>query len=103
MTIMRKATLLGLVVLLLASNFGPAAAQDAKDRSIEQYSCKDVVRESGVDRDVAIAFLHGFLLGKSGGAKFNLDVLHKQSNDFIERCLDHPAERALDAMSKVKN
>ena len=56
-----------------------------------------------VDRDVAIAFLHGFLLGKSGGAKFNLDVLHKQSNDFIERCLDNPGERALDAMSKIRN
>ena len=40
------------------------------------------MRESGADRDVAIAFLHGYLLGKSGSSKFNLDVLHKQSNDF---------------------
>ena len=103
MTIARKATVLGPLVLLLAPAFSPAAAQDAKDRSIEQYLCKDVVRESGVDRDVAVAFLHGFLLGKSGSAKFNLDVLHKQSNAFIERCLDNPGERALDAMSKVKN
>ncbi|WP_410962537.1 HdeA/HdeB family chaperone, partial [Salmonella sp. SAL4358] len=67
------------------------------------YLCKDVVRESGVDRDVAVAFLHGFLLGKSGSAKFNLDALHKQSNAFIERCLDNPSERALDAMTKVRN
>jgi hypothetical protein len=103
MIITRKATLLGSLVLLVAPGLGPAAAQDAKDRSVEQYLCKDVVRESGVDRDVAIAFLHGFLLGKSGSAKFNLDVLHKQSNAFIERCLDNPGERALDAMSKIKN
>ena len=103
MIITRKATLLGSLVLLLAQAFGPATAQDAKDRTVEQFLCKDVVRESGVDRDVAIAFLHGFLLGKSGGAKFNLDVLHKQSNDFIERCLDNPGERALDAMSKIRN
>jgi HdeA/HdeB family len=103
MTIARKATSLGSLLLLLATGRGPDAAQDAKDRSIEQYFCKDVVRESGVDRDVAIAFLHGFLLGKSGSAKFNLDVLHKQSNAFIERCLDNPGERALDAMAKVRN
>jgi HdeA/HdeB family len=103
MTIARKAILLGPLVLLLAPGFGPAAAQDAKDRSVEQYLCKDVVRESGVDRDVAIAFLHGFLLGKSGSAKFNLDVLQKQSNAFVERCLDNPGERALDAMAKIKN
>ena len=101
--IARKATLLGSVFFLLAPGFGPAAAQDPKDRSVEQYLCKDIVRESGVDRDVAIAFLHGFLLGKSGSSKFNLDVLHKQSNDFIERCLDNLAERAVDSMSRVKN
>ena len=99
MTIARNTILLGSFVLLL----GPAAAQDPKDRTIEQYLCKDVVRESGVDRDVAVAFLHGYLLGKSGSAKFNLDVLHRQSNAFIERCLDNPSERAVDAMSKVRN
>lgn len=103
MMIARKAALLGSLVLLLASGFGPAAAQDAKDRTIEQFLCKDVVRESGVDRDVAIAFLHGYLLGKSGSAKFNLDVLHKQSSAFIEHCLDNPSERAVDAMTKVRN
>jgi cell division protein FtsW (lipid II flippase) len=99
----RRTALMGSVFLLLAAGLCPALAQDAKDRSVEQFLCKDVVRESGADRDVVIAFLHGFLLGKSGNSKFNLDVLHKQSNDFIERCLDNMSERALDAMSKVKN
>lgn len=103
MMIVRTATLMSSIFLLGAFGLGPTAAQDAKDRTVEQYLCKDVVRESGADRDVAIAFLHGFLLGKSGSSKFNLDVLHKQSGDFIERCLDNLAERALDSMSKVKN
>ena len=102
MMIVRKAAQ-GLVFFLLALGPAPASAQDAKDRTVEQFSCKDVVRESGADRDVAIAFLHGYLLGKSGSSKFNLDALHKQSNDFIERCLDNLAERALDSMAKVKN
>ena len=81
--------------------FSPASAQDSKDRAIEQYTCKDIMRESGASRDVAIAFLRGFLLGKSGTTKFNLDVLHKQSDEFIERCLTNPGEKAMDAMSKV--
>ncbi len=59
------------------------------------------MRESGASRDVAIAFLRGFLLGKSGSTKFNLDILHKQSDEFIERCLTNPDEKAMDAMSKV--
>jgi HdeA/HdeB family len=53
------------LVLLVASSACAASAQQAM-RNIEQYKCKDVMRESGADRDVAIAFLHGFLLDKSG-------------------------------------
>ena len=81
----------------------PAWAQDSKDRTVEQYTCKDVMRESGPNRDVAIAFLHGFLLGKSGNSKFNVDVLRQQSDAFIERCLDNPGEKALDAAAKVRS
>ena len=95
---------IGGAVLLAALGLGPAPvwAQDSKERSVEQYTCKDVMRESGANRDVAIAFLHGFLLGKSGTSTFNLDVLRKQSDDLIERCLDNPGERAVDAASKVR-
>ena len=88
------AAVLGAAVLL-AGTIAP------KDRTVEQYSCKDIMRESGANRDVAIAFLRGFMLGKSGSTKFNLDVLHKQSDDFIERCLANPDEKAMDAMAKV--
>jgi hypothetical protein len=95
-----RAAILGAAVLL-AGAIAPIAAQDSKDRAVEQYSCKDIMRESGANRDVAIAFLRGFMLGKSGSTKFNLDVLHKQSDDFIERCLANPDEKAMDAMAKV--
>ena len=69
---------------------------------MEQFTCKDIMLESGANRDVVIAFLHGFLLGKSGSSKFNLDALHKQTDDLIERCLDNPGEKAVDAATKVK-
>jgi hypothetical protein len=86
-----------------ALGFSSVSAQDSKIRTVEQYTCKDVMRESGADRNVAIAFLHGFLLGRSGGSTFNLDILHKQTNDFIEHCLDSPGEKSVDVMAKIKN
>ncbi len=49
---------------------GWMTAQAANTRTIDQYTCKDVMREHGDNRDVTIAFLHGFLLGKSGGSNF---------------------------------
>ncbi len=88
-------------ILQVGLALSSASAQNDKNRAIEQYTCKDIMRESGASRDVAIAFLRGFLLGKSGSTKFNLDTLHKQSDEFIERCLANPDEKAMDAMSKV--
>jgi len=88
---------------LVAFQLSAALAQDSQTRIIEQYTCKDIMREAGADRDIAIAFLHGFLLGKSGTTSFNLDVLHKQTTEFIERCLNSPTDKAVDVMSKLKS
>jgi HdeA/HdeB family len=93
---------LNALIVFAALVFGLTAAPAANTRSIDQYTCKDVMREHGDNRDVTIAFLHGFLLGKSGGAAFDIDALHKQTSDFIEYCLDNPTAKAVDAMAKVK-
>jgi HdeA/HdeB family protein len=88
--------------IILAAKSAAAWAEDANGRAIEQYSCKDVMREHGSNRDVTIAFLHGYLLGKSGRSTFNIEDLHKQTSAFIEYCLDNPGERAVDAMAKIR-
>ena len=103
---MTPTRLLYLFVPALAASFAatpaPVHAQPAKDRTVQQYLCKDVMRESGADRDVAIAFLHGFLLGKTGKSEFNVDTLRKQSDEFIEMCLQRPNDKAIDVMTGVK-
>lgn len=91
-----------LLVAALPSWAGLAGAQDNLDRTIEQYKCRDVMRESGSGRDVAIAFLHGYLLGKSNSQNFNLDALHKQTESFVEHCLSNPDGKAIDSMIAVK-
>ena len=93
---------IALSLAVVAAQTSPADAQPAKDRTVEQYLCKDVMRESGENRDVAIAFLHGFLLGKSGKSNFNVDTLRKQSDQFIEACLEKPGDRAINVMTAVK-
>jgi hypothetical protein len=90
-----------IVFALLGANW--TTAQAANTRTIDQYTCKDVMREHGDNRDVTIAFLHGFLLGKSGSGTFDIDAMHKQTSDFIEYCLDNPNAKAVDAMSKIKS
>jgi hypothetical protein len=91
-----------LLAALVAMSFVPAAAQEAVERKVEQYTCKDVMREGGTSRDTAIAFLHGFLLGQSGRSVFNVEILAKQTDAFIDYCLDNPNAKAMEAMTKVK-
>ena len=79
-----------------------ATAQDSGVRKVDDYTCKEVMRENGPSRDSAIAFLHGFMMGKSGGSDFDLEKLTTQTDAFIDHCLDNPGDKAVDAMAKVK-
>ena len=85
------------LALLSASicGVGPARSQASSEREVERFTCKDVMREPNTSREVAIAFLHGYLLGKSGTSKFDVDLLKAQTDSFVDQCLDHPAERPL--------
>ena len=77
-----------------------AAAQDA-GLVIDRYTCRDLLRESGIDRDVAVAFMHGYLLGKAGVTTFARESARAHAAEFIERCLDEPKQSAIEAMAKV--
>jgi hypothetical protein len=89
-------------MLAVTSGSWPALAQGTSDRTVEEYTCKEIIRESGPNRDTAIAFLHGFLLGKSDSSKINIETLTKQTDAFIDKCLDNPNEKAMAVMLKIK-
>jgi hypothetical protein len=93
---------LALILTVGLCGAGAATAQTTPDRAVELFTCKDVMREPNTSRDVAIAFLHGYLLGKSGDSKFNVEILEKQTSSFIEECLDNPQGKAADVLAKLK-
>ena len=97
-----KNILTATVIFTAAFSAGSVSAQDKSDRTADQFICKDVLRQNGPSREVAIAFVHGYLLGKSGGTKFNVAAMAQQTDAFVERCLDNPNEKVLDAMMKVQ-
>ena len=102
---MMKQSKFGCAAAIFAAGLCWAAsvsAHTATDRAVELFTCKDVMREPNTSREVAIAFLHGWLLGKSGNSKFNVEVLEKQTNAFINECLDNPTAKAADVMAKLK-
>jgi hypothetical protein len=86
-------------IAAIAVPFSPAA-QPKTEVEIDRYSCRELLRESGTDRDVAVAFIHGYILGKAGMTTLNVETLRQHTNVFIERCLDSPQAGALDTMVK---
>jgi hypothetical protein len=75
------------------------AGQNARD--LKSNTCKDMMRLSGVDRDVAMALAHGYVLGKKGTTKFEIDKLTQVSEKFFDHCLDNPKDNALAAFEKI--
>ena len=96
---------LSFVVLTLGAAIGAcgAAAQDKQSRTVEQFTCKEIMRETGEQRRAAIAFLHGFFVGKSGSTKLNLGTMAKQTDAFVNICLDNPKQKAMEAMKQAKS
>ncbi|MCP4380032.1 MAG: hypothetical protein GY798_01150 [Hyphomicrobiales bacterium] len=78
-----------------------ANAQDSA-RTVEQFTCKEVMASPEAGRDIAIAFLHGYLLGKSGSSSFDIETLNGHSDNFIDKCLDNPTDVAVEVMMSVK-
>jgi hypothetical protein len=76
-------------------------AQSASERSLDQFTCKQVMREPQAAREATIAFMHGYLLAKSKSTKFNIETLLKRTDSFIDSCLDNPSAKAIDVMTKA--
>lgn len=79
---------------------GGTVAEAADKRDFGTLSCKEVMRLSGEDRDLALAFAHGYMLGKKGTTQYEVEALALVTDQFIDYCLDHPAENALQSFEK---
>jgi len=88
------------VVVFCVSNAG---AFLAKTQDLNSFSCKDIMRESGGDRDISIGIIHGYLLGKKGTSTYKSEKLGEATDEFIETCLDNPKAMAIKTMEDILN
>ena len=98
-SVFRPAAVAVIAVFMLSGN--GIAESGGADRDFSTQTCKDVMRLSGADRDIALAFTHGYMLGKKGTTQYNVDALAQITDQFIDHCLDHPAENALQSFEKL--
>lgn len=84
---------------------GPVAATEeaAGQKDLKGYLCKDIMRMSGGERELALAFVHGYNLGKKNQTQYQVDALAAITDKFIDHCLDNPGDKALAAFEKIAN
>jgi len=76
------------------------AGELSEPRDLKDFQCKDVMILSGDDREIAIALAHGYMLGKKNTTKYIPEVLAVATDNFMDYCLDHPADNALVVFEK---
>jgi len=80
---------------------GVVSAEANISKDITNFICKDLMRTSGEDRDIALAFAHGYLLGKKGTTTYSPSKLGEATDEFIETCLDNPKANALKTLGEI--
>lgn len=80
-----------------------AAEPSGTQQDLGTFTCKEVMRLSGEDREIAIALAHGYVLGKKGTSQYVVETLAEITDQFIDYCLDHPTENALQSFEKLAN
>jgi ABC-type hemin transport system substrate-binding protein len=71
-----------------------AAEATAETDDLAAFTCKDIMRLSGDDREIAIALAHGYVLGKKGQTSYQPDALAELPDAVSEYCLENPTEKA---------
>lgn len=87
--------------LLLSPSLSAAqssAPEPDETFTLEEVSCKDLMGQSGDDRDRSISFLHGFVLGESDRLEISVEQIVEVETVFFDLCLDSPTAPALATM-----
>ena len=94
--------LIATAALALLLGTAPALAEEpSTNKDLNEYLCKDVMRLSGSEREVSLALVHGYRLGKMGTTEFDVEVLSDLTDRFVDYCLDNPQDNALAAFEKL--
>lgn len=98
----RKTVVAAAAILLSLVSFSSmvSAQEETADKNMNDFSCKDVMSFTVDNREIAIAFLHGYFMGKQAKTAFNTDTLSKRADQFVDYCLDNPTAKAIDSMAR---
>jgi hypothetical protein len=78
------------------------AAQDSTENVLDtsKITCKQLMRGDDAERDVGIAYFHGFMAGKQNIMKLDLTAASALSDKVKDFCLSNPTSTVMDVFTQ---
>ncbi|WP_163341022.1 HdeA/HdeB family chaperone [Desulfopila sp. IMCC35008] len=67
---------------------------------ITELTCKELMRGNDSDREIGLAFYHGFLAGKKNNQTLDLHAAFLLTDSVKDYCLSNPTATVMDAFTK---
>ena len=80
-----------------------ASEEPSTQKDLTGFTCKDIMRLSGSERENALALVHGYRLGKMNTTQYEIEALAAITDKFIDHCLDNPNDNAQATFEKIGN
>jgi hypothetical protein len=83
----------------------PAWGQEAKPAEqkldIGKMTCKELMAGNDTDREVGLAYFHGFVAGTKNQQNLDINATAAQTDRVKDYCLSNPTSTVLDAFAKT--
>ena len=100
------------IAAILALSFVPicaaVAGEKAKDEvpgvqyQIDEWTCGDMLRETGDSRDFTMIYMHGFISGKKSEMVMDTLELTQATDRLLDICIADPSANLLKSFEKAR-
>lgn len=86
--------------LFVVPAWGAEPSSADKKIDISKMTCKELMGGDDTDREVGIAFFHGFMAGKKENTIVDVKKISVLSDKIRDYCLSNPTSTVMDAFKK---
>jgi len=86
--------------LVVFQAWGAESTFPGQKIDISKMTCKELMSGNDTDREVGIAYFHGFLAGKKNSHVVDVKTTSELTDKVKDYCLSNPASTVMDAFTK---
>jgi hypothetical protein len=82
---------------------GNAPQVEARNAGLDQLDCRTLLRIGGDERSYTLLYMHGFVSGKTGQLRLDVQTMSEVTDRVIDHCIDNPSDKLLPVFEKYRS